>query len=83
MEKGEGYYNYKIQHLAREELPGMSVFARGQDGGVYHTYSSYGRGIDMINGTYHLLDMVPKGRDEASLPWNQAWVRRHDEYDQV
>lgn len=82
MEKGEGYYNYTTQHLAREELPGMSVFARGQDGDVFHTYSSYGRGIDMINGTYHLLDTVPKGRDEASLPWNQAWVRRHDEYDQ-
>lgn len=82
MEKGEGYYNYKTQPLAREELPGMSVFARGQDGGVFHTYSSYGRGIDMINGAYHLLDTVPKGRDEASLPWNQAWVRRHDEYGQ-
>ena len=51
------------------------------DGGtVYHTYSSYGRGIDMINGAYHLLDRVPKGRDEAGLPWNQAWTRRHDEY---
>ena len=80
MESGEGYYNYKMQSIPREEMPGMSVFALGQDGEVYHTYSSYGRGIDMINGAYHLLDMVPKGRDEDSLPWNQAWVRRHDEY---
>ena len=41
----------------------------------------YGRGIDMLNGAYHYLDTVPKGRDEADLPWTQAWVRRHDEYD--
>lgn len=77
----DGYYNYKRQRVPREEMPGMSVFAKGEDGTVYHTYSSYGRGIDMINGAYHLLDRVPKGRDEDDLPWNQAWVQRHDEYD--
>lgn len=75
-----GYYNYKRQRVPREEMAGMSVFARDDDGGIYHTYSSYGRGIDMINGAYHLLDRVPKGRDEAGLSWNQAWLRRHDEY---
>lgn len=75
-----GYYNYKKQRVPRREMPGMSVFAKDDEGIVYHTYSSYGRGIDMINGAYHLLDRVPKGRDEDDLPWNQAWVRRHDEY---
>jgi predicted dithiol-disulfide oxidoreductase (DUF899 family) len=76
----DAYYNYKRQRVPREEMPGMSVFAKDDGGMIYHTYSSYGRGIDMINGAYHLLDRVPKGRDEAGLPWNQAWTRRHDEY---
>jgi predicted dithiol-disulfide oxidoreductase (DUF899 family) len=75
-----GYYNYKRQRVPREEMPGMSVFAKDDAGNVFHTYSSYGRGIDMINGAYHLLDRVPKGRDEGDLPWVQAWIRRHDEY---
>lgn len=74
------YFNYKMQRVPREEMPGMSVFAMDDDGDVYHTYSSYQRGIDMINGAYHLLDRVPKGRDEDELPWNQAWTQRHDEY---
>ena len=80
MKSKTGYYNYTEEHhLAREELPGMSVFA-SEDGEVFHSYSSYGRGIDMLNGAYHYLDTVPKGRDEAVLSWNQAWIRRHDEY---
>ena len=55
MEEGKGYYNYtEAHHLAREELPGMSVFAK-DDGAVFHTYSSYARGIDMLNGAYHYL----------------------------
>ena len=76
-----GYYNYKRQRVPREEMQGMSVFARTADDTIYHTYSSYGRGVDMINGAYHLLDRVPKGRDEENLSWNQAWLRRHDEYE--
>lgn len=82
LEKGENYYNYGTQRPAREEMHGMSVFAKDDDGGVFHTYSSYSRGIDMLNCAYQYLDTVPKGRDEASLPWIQAWVRRHDEYDE-
>lgn len=78
--KDEGYYNYSIQRIPREELPGMSVFAKNDAGEVFHTYSAYARGIDMVNGAYHYLDTVPKGRDETELAWNQAWVRRHDEY---
>ena len=80
MAKENGYYNYKHQRTPAEELPGISVFAKDEKGALYHTYSSYGRGTDMINGAYHLLDRVPKGRDEDGLPWNQAWIQRRDEY---
>ena len=59
----------------------MSVFSRGADGQVFHTYSCYARGLDMLNGAYHLLDLVPKGRGEQGLPFPMAWVRRHDQYD--
>ncbi len=81
MANENGYYNYKIQRTPAQEMPGLSVFAKDDDGDVYHTYSSYGRGTDMINGAYHLLDRVPKGRDEDGLSWNQAWIQRRDEYD--
>ncbi len=80
MANQNGYYNYKNQRTPCEELPGISVFAKDDNGNVYHTYSSYGRGTDMINGAYHLLDRVPKGRNEEGLPWNQAWIQRRDEY---
>jgi len=50
-------------------------------GAVFHTYSCYARGIDMLNGTYHYLDLVPKGRDEEGLEGPQAWVRHHDRYE--
>jgi predicted dithiol-disulfide oxidoreductase (DUF899 family) len=48
---------------------------------VFHTYSAYSRGLDPINGAYQLLDLTPKGRDEAALEWSMAWLRRHDAYD--
>jgi predicted dithiol-disulfide oxidoreductase (DUF899 family) len=51
------------------------------DGAIYHTYSCYSRGLDMLNGAYHLLDLVPKGRDEAGLSYSMEWLRRHDEYE--
>ena len=47
---------------------------------MYHTYSCYARGIDMMNGTYNWLDLTPKGRDEEGLPHTMTWVRLHDEY---
>ncbi|MDX1406280.1 MAG: DUF899 family protein, partial [Woeseiaceae bacterium] len=81
IENENGYLNYRKQKVAREEMAGLSVFAKDDNGDVYHSYSTYLRGLDMINGAYHLLDRVPKGRDEDSLPWNQAWLKRHDEYD--
>ena len=75
-------YNYAKGKIPSEELPGLSVFAKDK-GAVFHTYSTYARGLDIIVGTYNLLDMVPKGRDEDSLPWSMAWVKRHDEYEQA
>ncbi len=78
---GEAYYNYTKQKLWGSEMPGASVFYKDPSGKVFHTYSTYGRGLDMLMLNYHFLDLVPKGRDEADVkPHPQAWVRRHDEY---
>ena len=76
----QGYYNYIMQKPYSSEAPGISVFSRDPDDTVFHTYSTYARGLDMLNGAYHLLDLVPKGRDEANLPFHSNWLRRHDEY---
>jgi predicted dithiol-disulfide oxidoreductase (DUF899 family) len=80
LRKGEAQYNYKPHTLAETEQPGISVFYKDEQGDVFHTYSTYERGIDMVNGAYHLLDLVPKGRDEAGLQHTFAWLRRHDDY---
>jgi predicted dithiol-disulfide oxidoreductase (DUF899 family) len=79
---GTTYYNYGNNAFGSEEAPGMSVFARDESGTLFHTYSSYARGGEPLIGAYHLLDMVPKGRDEEGLPWPMAWVRHHDKYSQ-
>lgn len=76
-------YNFAPIAEPRDELPGLSVFAKDAAGAVYHTYSSYARGLDPLNGAYQLLDLVPKGRDEQNLPWPMAWLRRHDAYDEA
>jgi predicted dithiol-disulfide oxidoreductase (DUF899 family) len=72
-------YNFGTIAPESEEMPGISVFAKDGDA-IYHTYSTYARGIDMVNGTYQLLDLVPKGRDEDGLEDPMDWVRRRDEY---
>jgi predicted dithiol-disulfide oxidoreductase (DUF899 family) len=77
---GAFYYNYEMSGFPSEEAPGVSVFAKDESGGVFHTYSSYARGGEPLIGAYHFLDMVPKGRDEEGLPWPMAWVRHHDRY---
>jgi predicted dithiol-disulfide oxidoreductase (DUF899 family) len=79
--KGEAFYNYRWQKDLGTEMPGISVFYKSPDGRVYHTYSTYARGLDMMNGAYHLLDLVPKGRDEAGLRRPMEWVRWHDKYE--
>jgi len=76
-------YNFGTQTFDGSEAPGISVFQRDEDGAIFHTYSTYSRGLDALNGTYQLLDLVPKGRDEASLEYPMAWVRLKDRYDAV
>jgi len=80
-EKGEAFYNYELTTFPSEERPGVSVFSRNAAGEVFHTYSSYGRGLDMFIGAYNFLDIAPKGRDEAALKYGMAWVRHHDKYE--
>jgi predicted dithiol-disulfide oxidoreductase (DUF899 family) len=72
-------YNFKLQDPFMPEREGLSVFYKDETGKIFRTYSAYARGIDIINTAYNILDLVPKGRDEAE--GNQHWVRRHDEYD--
>jgi predicted dithiol-disulfide oxidoreductase (DUF899 family) len=76
--KGEIYYNYAWRKRSMTELPGTSVFYQDKGGTVFHTYSCYARGQDMMNAAYHYLDLVPKGRNELGLPYAQ--VRHHDNY---
>jgi len=78
--QGEDSYNYAPRTIASSELPGISVFVKDAGGAVFHSYSCYARGIDMMNGTYQYLDLTPKGRDEAGLPDTMAWVKLHDQY---
>jgi len=75
-----GEYNLRRVDEPAEESPGLSVFAIDAEGEIFHTYSTYSRGLDPINSGYQLLDLTPKGRDEDDLPWTMAWVRRHDSY---
>lgn len=82
MTRGQVYYNYGRQSFPFEEAPGVSVFARDAAGTIHHTYSTYGRGVEFIMGTYHILDLVPKGRDEEGLEYGMEWLRHHDRYDQ-
>lgn len=76
------YYNYAVGEFPAEEAPGLSVFYKDADGQVFHTYSTYARGLDILLGAYNFLDFAPKGRDEAALPWTMAWVRHHDRYEE-
>jgi predicted dithiol-disulfide oxidoreductase (DUF899 family) len=81
--KGEMYYNYVTQRFPSDEGPGASVFYKDAGGNVFHTYSSYGRGLDTMLGAYNWLDIAPKGRNEDALPYPMAWVRHHDKYADV
>ena len=81
IERGGVPYNYGKMDFPKTEAPGISVFARDAAGAVLHTYSTYGRGVDVVMGTYHLLDLVPKGRDEAAMAYGMEWLRHHDRYE--
>jgi predicted dithiol-disulfide oxidoreductase (DUF899 family) len=79
--KGTTYYNYQVRESQSEgEAPGVSVFHKDATGNIFHTYSAYARGLDMLVGAYNYLDLVPKGRDEDALAFTMAWVRHHDRY---
>ncbi len=79
--KGTAVYNYEETTFPSDERPGASVFYKNAAGEIFHTYSSYGRGLDILIGAYNLLDLAPKGRDEAGLSYGMAWVRHHDKYE--
>ena len=78
--QGEVIYNYRLVKNSMSERPGISVFYKDAGGTIFHTYSCYARGLDMLNVAYHYLDLTPKGRDEEELPFPMAWVRYHDAY---
>src|SRR6266704_1559285 len=78
--KGQMYYNYVMQQFPSEEGPGASVFYKDGAGNIFHTYSRYCSGLDMMIGAYNWLDLAPKGRDEDGLAYSMAWVRHHDKY---
>jgi predicted dithiol-disulfide oxidoreductase (DUF899 family) len=79
--QGKVNYNYTMQEFPSAEAPGLSVFYKDADGDLFHTYSTFGRGLDPLVGTYTILDLVPKGRDEGHLGFSMEWVRHHDRYE--
>jgi predicted dithiol-disulfide oxidoreductase (DUF899 family) len=78
--KGEGYYNYEVSRSIGEERPGASVFYKNEKGELFHTYSTYERGLDMLIAAYNYIDLTPKGRDESGLNHPMDWLRHHDRY---
>ena len=77
--KGKVYYNYGMGEFMSDELPGLSVFYKDVNGDIFHSYSTYARGLDIVVGAYNFLDLVPKGRGENPES-TMDWVRRHDQY---
>ncbi|NDI33270.1 DUF899 domain-containing protein [Chengkuizengella sediminis] len=81
IEKGEKLYNFGTVEAPHDEAHGISVFYKNEQGEVFHTYSTYSRGLDMVNSAYQYMDLVPKGRgNEEDLSYSMAWVQRHDSY---
>jgi predicted dithiol-disulfide oxidoreductase (DUF899 family) len=80
IKKGEPNYNFNTIPFNVEEGPGASAFYRDEAGNVFHTYSTYARGLDIFLGAYNFLDIAPKGRDEEGLNFTMAWVKHHDKY---
>ena len=79
--EGKVYYNYGMVAFPQEEAPGISVFYKDDAGDIFHTYSTYGRGVEMMMGAYSFLDIAPKGRDEDRFSYTMEWVRHHDLYE--
>ena len=79
--RGAVNYNYAAASFAPEEAPGLSVFYNTDSGDVVHTYSTYGRGVEVMMGAYALMDLTPEGRGERDVPYKMEWVRHHDRYE--
>ena len=77
---GPREHNYAMIDFEGTEAPGLSVFYKDEQGGIFHTYSIYARGLEDFLGTYRFLDVLPDGRNEDDLPWPMAWLQRHDQY---
>jgi predicted dithiol-disulfide oxidoreductase (DUF899 family) len=80
IETGKPMYNFGTTPIYGDELPGISVFYRDETGAVFHTYSTFARGLDMMNAAYHYLDLTPLGRHEEGLSFSMEWVRLRDQY---
>ena len=78
LEQGPVFYNFTTQKLTSQEQPGLSVFIKDDPGNIFHTYSSYERGLDLLIGAYNFIDLTPLGRNEQSP---MDWMRRHDQYE--
>ncbi|HEY8025898.1 MAG TPA: thioredoxin family protein [Burkholderiaceae bacterium] len=78
---GNAHYNYSAQPFSMEDAPAISAFYKNDAGEIFHTYSTFGRGVEVMMGTYSMIDLMPKGRDEEALPHSMAWVRHHDRYE--
>ncbi|WP_034298474.1 thioredoxin family protein [Herbaspirillum sp. RV1423] len=79
--RGQVGYNYGVRSFPSEEAPGVSVFYKNEAGDVFHTYSTYGRGVEVMMGAYQLMDLTPLGRGERDVPHKMEWVRHHDRYE--
>ena len=79
--EGKVYYNYHMVAFPQEEAPGVSIFYKDDAGDVFHTYSTFGRGVEVMMGTYNMLDLTPKGRDEHHMTYGMEWLRHHDRYE--
>ena len=80
---GDVYYNYRLMPFPADEAPGISVFVKNDAGEVFHTYSTFGRGVEVMMGAYSLIDLTPHGRNEQDLPYTMAWMRHHDRYEPI
>jgi predicted dithiol-disulfide oxidoreductase (DUF899 family) len=79
--KGKVEFNFALMEFPSEEAPGISVFYKDKDGNIFHTYSTFARGVETVMNTYNYLDLVPKGRDEDGLAFTMSWLRHHDRYE--
>jgi predicted dithiol-disulfide oxidoreductase (DUF899 family) len=80
IKSGARIYNFGTSGFGVEEAPGISVFYRDEGGSIFHTYSCFARGLDMMNAAYHYLDLTPLGRHEEGLPYPMDWLRLRDQY---